>query len=127
MPNPKHSILGSGFAFHIFMLGSLVYLSAGPVEELGAWLKVDRLSRPTLQSQAFANAPLSALESEQAKTLIWTERTAYLKTLWTTPWNAKRLVNKDNLAMPFDYRIYGSKPAAGYDLYTVSQEVKNFL
>jgi hypothetical protein len=92
-------------------------LFASPVADLETWLKIDRKTRPLLESQAFANTPLSALESEQAKTLIWTERTAYLKTLWTTPWTNKRLINKDNLAMPFDYRIYGSKPAAGYDLY----------
>ena len=89
----------------------------GPVEDLDAWLKTPRASRPALASQAFATAPLSAAECARARDLIWAERIAFVKSDLASQWTGKKLVNPDNLQMPFDYRIYGSKPAQGYDLY----------
>jgi hypothetical protein len=89
---------------------------AGPVEDLDAWLKLDRKTRPVLQTQAFAGAPLSAAESESARQLIWAERTAWAKAQWGSQWTGKRLAIGD-LQMRFDYRTYGAKPAAGYDFY----------
>lgn len=91
--------------------------AAGPVDELGIWLKLDRNSRPALASQAFARAALTSAESEQARTLLWAERIAFVKAEQGAQWTGKRLVDPENLAMRFDYRIYGTKPAAGYDLY----------
>lgn len=89
---------------------------AGPVEELTAWLQLDRKSRPALESQAFAKVPLGEEESEQARLAVWQERTAYVKSEWGAQWAAKRLVD-GSLQMPFDYRILGVRPSSGYDLY----------
>lgn len=99
------------------ILGGPVGLHAGPVEDLDAWLKTARASRPVLASQTFADAALTASECAKARDLIWTDRIAFVKSEWASQWAGKILVNKDNLQMPFDYRIYGSKPAQGYDLY----------
>jgi hypothetical protein len=91
--------------------------SAGPVEDLEAWLKTDRAGRPALASQPFAEVPLTASESMRARDLLWTDRLAYVKTQWAAQWTGKKLVDKNGFQMPFDYRIYGAKPAKGYDLY----------
>ena len=90
---------------------------AGPVDDLGVWLKTPRASRPALASQGFANSALTAAECARAKDLIWADRLAFVKSEWSAQWTAKKLVNRDNLQMPFEYRIYGTKPAQGYDLY----------
>jgi hypothetical protein len=90
---------------------------AGPVDDLDAWLKLDRKSRPALESQVFAGTPLTKAESERAKALIWAERTAWVKSEWASQWTGKKLADSNGFQMPFDYRIYGAKPAAGYDLY----------
>lgn len=100
----------SGFAF------ALTVTDAGPVEDLGAWLKLDRKSRPDIQGLPFAQAALTAAESEAARALIWAERNAYVKSEWGSQWTAKRLT-MGSLQMPFDYRVRGTKPAGGYDLY----------
>jgi poly(3-hydroxybutyrate) depolymerase len=89
---------------------------AGPVEDLDAWLKQGRGTRPALETQGFATAPLSAAESEAARQLIWAERTAWVKSEWGAQWTGKRLAI-GGLQMRFDYRVYGAKPAAGYDFY----------
>lgn len=39
-----------------------------------------------------------------------------MKAEWGSQWSAKRL-QMGNLAMPFDYRVYGTRPAAGHDFY----------
>jgi hypothetical protein len=87
------------------------------VEDLAAWLKLDRASRPALETQAFARIPLTAAESEQARKAIWEERNLYVKSAWGAQWTGKRLVDAKGLQMRFDYRTYGAKPAAGYDLH----------
>ncbi len=89
---------------------------AGPVEDLGTWLKLDRASRPDIQTQSFAGAALTASECEAARALILAERKAYVQSAWSTQWTGKRLVF-GTLQMPFDYRVRGVKPAGGYDLY----------
>jgi acetyl esterase/lipase len=99
-----------------FMLGVAAPAAAGPVEDLDAWLRLDRNSRPALETQAFASTPLSAAESEAARALIKAERTAWVKAEWGSQWTAKRL-QIGSFSMPFDFRIYGNKPAAGYDFY----------
>ncbi|MEO7426132.1 MAG: alpha/beta hydrolase [Fibrobacteria bacterium] len=102
----------------VFVLGFALTqsASAGTVEDLDAWLKLDRNTRPALTTQAFSSAPLSAAESESARQLIWAERIAWVKAQWGSQWTGKRL-SQGALQMPFDYRIYGAKPAAGYDFY----------
>lgn len=90
---------------------------AGPVDALDAWLKQPRASHPALESQSFADVPLSAADCALARDRIWAERNAYVKAAGASEWTGKTLVNADGLKMPFDYRIYGAKPAAGYDLY----------
>lgn len=91
--------------------------SAGPVEDLSAWLKLNRNSRPALESQAFGRVPLTDAECGQAGKAIWEERTAYVKAAWGTQWTGKLLVDSKGLQMRFEYKTYGPKPAAGYDLY----------
>lgn len=98
-------------------LGSAGLASGGPVDDLTAWLKLSRSSRPALESQAFARVPLTAAESELATRAIREERDLYVKSTWETQWTGKRLVDSKGLQMRFDYRTYGAKPAAGYDLY----------
>src|SRR5688500_7458428 len=104
----------AGLAFPIFLVAAAVAAAASvqarPVEDLAAWLKLDRKTRPALESQAFAQAPLTAAESEQARALVWDERTAFVKAEWGATWTAKRLVH-GSLQMPFDFRTYGTKPA----------------
>jgi dienelactone hydrolase len=60
--------------------------------------------------------PLSAAESEAARALIQAERTAWVEAEWGSQWTGKRLDIGD-LRMPFDFRVFGTKPAAGYDFY----------
>ncbi|GEM_PF-1164286 len=116
------SIVAKGFstAFAVataFALTLPVGLQAGPVEDLYTWLATPRASRPDIAGQSFANASLSAADCAKARDLIWIDRTAQVKAEGAAEWGAKILSNKDNLKMPFDYRIYGTKPAKGYDLY----------
>lgn len=106
----------SRLAAGAFLLWGATRVSAGPVEDLDAWLKLDRKSRPALETQGFASVPLSAAESEAARALIQAERTAWVKAEWGGQWTGKRL-EIDSFLMPFDYRIYGNKPAAGFDFY----------
>jgi hypothetical protein len=98
-------------------LGCVAPAVGGPVDDLAAWLKLDRSSRPSLESQPFSRVPLTAAESEQARKSVWEERTAYVKAAWGTQWTGKRLVDAKGLQMRFDYKTYGAKPADGYDLY----------
>ncbi|MDB5105142.1 MAG: hypothetical protein JWP91_2831 [Fibrobacteres bacterium] len=110
---------------HPFLISGILFLAsypvsriqAGPVEDLDAWLKTARAARPALASQAFASTPLTAAQCAQAKDLIWTDRLNLVKSEWASQWTGKILVDKDGFKMPFDYRIYGAKPAKGYDLY----------
>jgi hypothetical protein len=90
---------------------------AGPVEDLDAWLKTARASRPALSAQAFATANITAAECARARDLLWADRLAAVKADGAAEWAAKILVDAENYKMPFDYRIRGAKPAAGYDLY----------
>jgi hypothetical protein len=103
------------------LLGCVGILSlpafGGPVDDLETWLKAARAARPALASQSFADAPLSAAECARARDLIWADRVAFVKSEWGAQWSARQLVDGNGFKMPFDYRIYGSKPAAGYDLY----------
>ena len=98
-------------------LACLVPASGGPVDDLAAWLKLNRNSRPALESQVFGRVPLTAAESDQAMKAIWEERTAYVKAAWATQWTGKILADAKGLQMPFEYKTYGAKPAAGFDLY----------
>jgi hypothetical protein len=86
------------------------------LSELAAWLQVERKSRPPIETQAFAQIPLSSAEKDSTLALIWSERLAFVKTEWGSQWTQKK-ITMNNLQMPFDYRIYGTKPKAGYDLY----------
>ncbi|MEO6094488.1 MAG: alpha/beta hydrolase [Fibrobacteria bacterium] len=104
--------IGSGFLCALYTL-----CAAGTVEDLDAWLKLPRASRPALETQAFAGSSLSKADADRARDLVWSERLAYVKSSGAAEWSAKKLVDAAGLQMPFDYKIYGTKPAAGYDLY----------
>lgn len=100
-----------------FLLTLAAATWAGPVDDLDAWLKLDRKTRPSLETRPFADVPLARAESDLARALIWADRTAYVKSEWGAQWTARKLADGNGFQMPFDYRIYGGKPAAGYDLY----------
>ena len=51
---------GIGMRWGGLILGCALSASGGPVEDLAAWLKLARNSRPALEAQAFARAPLTA-------------------------------------------------------------------
>jgi hypothetical protein len=89
---------------------------ADPITDLSTWLQLNRQTRPDLASQPSAQTALTRTQSEEARTLIWAERNAFVKAEWGAQWTAKRLTMGD-LQMRFDYRVRGTKPAAGYDLY----------
>lgn len=89
---------------------------ADPITDLAAWLQLDRKSRPDIATQPFAHAALTKTQSDSARSLIWAERQAFVKSEWGAQWTAKRITLGD-LQMRFDYRVRGAKPAAGYDLY----------
>jgi hypothetical protein len=93
------------------------YIHAGPVDDLDAWLKIARASRPNLSAQTFSGTALTAAECARARDLLWADRVAQIKADWGAQWASKILTNKDGFKMPFDYRTYGAKPAKGFDLY----------
>ena len=107
----RGTLIGIGLGFLCSLCG------AGPVEDLDAWLKLPRASRPPLETQGFAVANLSKADAARARDLVWAERLAFVKSSGAAEWTAKKLVDAAGLQMPFDYRIYGTKPAAGYDMY----------
>lgn len=99
------------------LAGSLVFpCLADPLADLSAWLQHDRNARPSIAAQPFAQTALTKAQCDSAKALIWAERNAFVKSEWGAQWTAKRITLGD-LQMRFDYRVRGTKPAAGYDLY----------
>jgi len=82
-----------------------------PIEQLRAWLANPVETRPTLEAQPFASAPLTKAESTAAAVALWDDLAARLLVERRAEWEA-RSITLDGKSMRFEFRVFGA-PAPG--------------
>jgi hypothetical protein len=112
----RHDSCGFFHGLVWVLLGGILPIHADLVGDFDAWIRMDRKVRPPLESQSFAQTSLSAAEAESLRTRIWEDRKAFVQSEWGSQWTQKKIA-LGNTQMSFDYRIYGTKPKPGYDLF----------
>ncbi len=90
--------------------------SRGAVQLLEAYLKQDRESRPKIEDQPFAKAPLTLAGAEAAATLLRNEHREWIRNTRAEEIE-KRVIRDGELEMPFFYETFGDKPANGRSLF----------
>lgn len=87
-----------------------------PIEDLKAYLKTPVDGRGSLAEQSFATNPLTLAQAHQAEQLLVADYQSRIKAARQAEFDRK-LIELDGLKMPFDYKIFGSKPQTGRSLY----------
>lgn len=90
--------------------------SRAAVELLAAHLKLDRETRPKLDEQPFAKAPLTKDGADRAAALLRDEHREWIRRARAEEIE-KRVIRDGELEMPFFYETFGEKPAGGRSLY----------
>jgi poly(3-hydroxybutyrate) depolymerase len=93
--------------------GALPLHAQRPVAALERWLE-----RPAgnIEEQRFARARLSREEAREAAAILYRHANETFKKERGGEWHEKKLVHGRRV-MPFDYRVFGEKPADGRSLY----------
>ncbi|MFN0130166.1 MAG: alpha/beta hydrolase [Verrucomicrobiales bacterium] len=86
------------------------------LEALGRWLARPVGERPAMADQPFATVALTKAEAEQAKSLLWNDHAALVRTTRTEEMNAGQIVI-DGRTLRFEKRVYGEKPESGHSLF----------
>lgn len=92
---------------------------AAQVEELNEWLdqhSLDQSSLDALQSESFAEQPLSKVDAEAAATVLWGARKKLLQQEREQEMTDRK-IKIGNKTMPFWYKTFGEKPKAGRRLF----------
>lgn len=111
----KYSRLARGAAS--VCLASLMLAScASPVTRLQKWAATPADGRQEIALQKFANKALSEKEAAAAIDLLYPMWLEELRTEYAPSWNNK-VFRSGDLAMRFDYKVFGEKPADGRSLY----------
>jgi poly(3-hydroxybutyrate) depolymerase len=80
------------------------------------WLAADRMDRPRLELQAWANKPLSRDEALRCADAFWQDHREGIRQNRKAEMDARRL-DMGGQSMPFFYSVHGLKPAEGRSLY----------
>ena len=83
---------------------------------LNEWLAKDHNKREPLESLDFANKPLTKSQADDAAKLIYKDKQERLLSIYDSQWE-NRILEFDNLKMPFYYSIFGDKPSDGRSLF----------
>lgn len=83
---------------------------------LNEWLAKEINKREPLESLDFANKPITKSETEDATKLIYKDKQEKLLRDYDSQWE-NRLLEHNNLKMPFYYTIFGNKPSDGRSLF----------
>lgn len=86
------------------------------LEQLRQYLAIEREARPPLEDQPFASIPLSASESESARSLIWDDYAAYIEGDRRAETDAKSITIGEHTLI-YDYTTFGDEPATGHSLF----------
>lgn len=87
---------------------------------LQTWLERPRADRESIDKQPFAATPLTAAAAQQAAQLLWDDHAAAIRADRAAEWNEKSISIGEGDArktMLFLSKTFGTKPAAGWDLY----------
>jgi hypothetical protein len=90
--------------------------SRDAVEALKSYLNAESAKWPALAEQPFASVPLTRVDCESARRLLWEDHVRSIKQTRADEMNAKKIVD-GKLEMPFDYRIFGDNPQNGRSLF----------
>jgi predicted peptidase len=85
------------------------------INQLGEYLKLPRESRKPIADQAFAATNLSAEEAKMAAAMLVDDHLAYVRATRSGELKDK-VIKADEAEMPFEYKVFGEKPAAGHCL-----------
>lgn len=100
----------------VFVLVAFAHAAPDTLKDLRAWAALPHETRPSLDAQPFATAPLSKAEAARATDVLWEVRLADLKREREKEWAAKSIVLGDK-TMKFEFKVFGDKPKAGRSLF----------
>lgn len=107
------------------LLGILMLMTANPVlaqdpvERLEQWLQaksLDDVALESLSGDELARVPLSQVQAELARELLWSARQSHLAQERRAELDARELIIGD-LRMPFWFRVFGDAPKTGRSLF----------
>ncbi|MEZ6043087.1 MAG: transglutaminase domain-containing protein [Planctomycetaceae bacterium] len=90
--------------------------SAKAVADLVAFLSQPTDQRPDIQRQEFAKVPLTKGDAAEAVALLWSDHQDHIRATRKAETDARELVIGE-LKMPFDFKVFGTKPPTGRSLY----------
>jgi hypothetical protein len=74
------------------------------------------MARPSLESQPFAQTPLTASEAETARQLFWEDHAAFV-TQTREAETSERAITLDGQTLIYDYTVFGDAPDSGRSLF----------
>ena len=86
------------------------------IQSLQRHLKTARNKRPDIKTQKFGSIALTQADAAKARDLLWADRLELLRQERSMEMKAK-VIRHGNLAMPFEYFVYGNKPKVGRSLF----------
>lgn len=86
------------------------------IDELAAYLEQERAAREPLSEQAFARAPLSKEQAQQAAQMLWDDHVALIAESRRSEHDA-RSITLDGQTLRYDFTVFGEAPAGGRSLY----------
>jgi hypothetical protein len=89
---------------------------APAIAALHQWLSQPREKRADLAAQAFATAPLSKPQAEQARQLLWDDHAAYIRETRAKEWKDDAITIGEH-TLRLKHRQFGEKPKDGWSLY----------
>lgn len=97
-------------------LGEQADESPSTVAQLRAYLQTDPGDRTPLEEQPWATQPLDRATADQAQSLLWDDYAKRIRAAEKEAWEA-RVLEWNDLKMPFAYKQFGTKPESGHSLY----------
>lgn len=101
--------------FASFLLGGARVTSA-QVKQVKKWVVGDVADRKPLSKTKYYEKALTREEAMEISTLLLDDKYREIKEQNGRAWGLKTF-QRDSLRMPFDYKVFGEKPADGHSLY----------
>ena len=86
------------------------------LRQLDQYLALPRDERPELQREDFSRVPLTRDDAKKAQQKLWQDHEQRIRESRKAEMDAK-VIEYNNLKMPFAYTVTGDKPAGGRSLY----------
>ncbi len=90
--------------------------SSQALRALQSHLDIARDKRPDTGTQKFAAIALTRTDAAKSRELLWADHLRFLRKERSVEMKTK-VIQHDNLTMPFEFFIYGKKPKDGRSLY----------